>query len=288
MLSTAAGTPGIASGHGHLDRKPAGAPALDQSDDPSHPEGRSALVVTVEAHSDDPAQLDHRRPPRLCHLLECCPGQVRLGGEGDAGGPRLHHHHADGVGDDIVQFPGYPVALALGGKRQAHLLLGTQPSRRRRQSPGQAALAGDEQAGRGRNNSQGKCVFDHARDAQRTGSGGGNDAHHNPVDHEGSQLSDLAAGDAPRPGRVHGQQYRQPRNQVGGLQRMSANEPFVADCPRTGDYHGGFRSPVAPCHRRRSGQRAYHSKRTAPAPEEPDTRGERGGRQHPGNDAVDE
>jgi hypothetical protein len=172
--------------------------------------------VTAGAYADDPVQLGRCRPPRLCHLLECCPGQVRLGGQGDAGGARLHHHHADGVGDDIVQFPGYPVALALGGKRQAHLFLGPQPNRRRRQSPSQAALAGDEQAGDRRNDSEGKCVFGHARDAQRTGSGGGNGAHHDPVGHEGGQLSDLAAGDAPGPGRVHGQQYRQPTAKSGG------------------------------------------------------------------------
>ena len=245
--------------------------------------------MTAGAHCDDPAQLGRRRPPRLRHLLERCPGQVRLVGQGDAGGPRLHHHHADGVGDDIVQLPGYPVALALGGKRQAHLLLGPQPSRRRRQSPGQAALAGDEQAGRGRNDHQGKRVFDHVRDVQRNGSGGENGAHHDPVDHQGSQLSDLAAGDAPCPGRVHGQQYRQPHSEVVVLQCMSAGQPLAADCPGTGDYHGGFGSPAAPCYRRRSGQRADHARsgqaggRGASHPQ-----ADHHGGQSPGNDAVDE
>ena len=143
--------------------------------------------------------------------------------------------------------------------------------------------------GQGRNDSYGKCVFDHVRDAQRTGNGGENGAHHDPVDHEGSQLSDLAAGEAPRPGRVHGQQYRQPHHQVVVLQRTSAGEPLAADCAGTGDYHGGFGSPAAPCHRRRSGQRADHARggqaggRGAGYPQAEDHGG-----QSPGNNAVDE
>ncbi len=248
----------IASGHGHPDREPASTPTLDQRDDPGQPERWSPLVATVEAHSDDPTQLDHRRPPRLHDFLERCPGQVGLGGEGDAGGPGLHHHHAEGVRDDVVQVPGYPIALGLGDERQPHLLFPTQPSRRHRESLGQVALAADEQAGRSRNDSDGKCVFDHVRDVQRTGGTGCNDTHDDPVEDEAGQLSDLATGDTPRPGRVHRQQHRERHDQVVGVQRMGADERFVADCPATGDEHGRFRSPAAPCHRRRRGHRANH------------------------------
>ena len=64
-------------------------------------------------HPEHPAHLVHRHPPRLLHVEQGLRRPGRVGGQLTARRGGLDDHHADAVGDHVVQLAGDPAALVL-------------------------------------------------------------------------------------------------------------------------------------------------------------------------------
>jgi hypothetical protein len=105
-------------------RQPGSTDALDQGVEALEAGlGRQIRVLTVVHRAEEPAHLRERRPARLLDVLERVAVRRQLSGEVVPDGADLEHHHADGVGDDVVELARDPRALLGHGEAGGRLAL---------------------------------------------------------------------------------------------------------------------------------------------------------------------
>ena len=89
--------------------------------------GFSRVRRSLAHQAQQCAQFSDGLLPCRPHGDQCPAGSFRVGGDHLLGGTRLEHHHAQSVGDDVVEFTCDPSPFRLGRCRRARFLVLLQP-----------------------------------------------------------------------------------------------------------------------------------------------------------------